>query len=78
MRTVLVLLALTGGADARRRLQGAAMVGGRPPKAVVTALCSISDVFAHMCERPNLSSCSLACRPRPQPRTNAHVPGTAP
>ena len=45
MRTAL-LLVLVGTVDA----QGAAMVGGRPPKSVVTALCSISDVFAHMCD----------------------------
>ena len=48
MRTVrgatAVLLAAVAGVDA----QGAAQIGGRPPTAVVTSLCSISDVFAHL------------------------------
>ena len=50
MRTALLLLACTG-VDARRRAQGAAMVGGSPPKAIVTTFCSIGDVYAHMCAR---------------------------
>jgi len=39
-----VVVAAVAGVDA----QGAAQIGGRPPTAVVTSLCSISDVFAHL------------------------------
>lgn len=46
-RPYVVLAAAAGVVDA----QGAAQIGGRPPTAVVTSLCSISDVFAHLSSR---------------------------
>ena len=60
MRTALLLLACTG-VDARRRAQGAAMVGGRPPKAIVTTFCSIGDVFAHMTAITSDPNCMAGC-----------------
>ena len=38
-----VLAAATGGYS-----QSAAQIGGRPPQTVVTALCSIGDVFGKL------------------------------
>ena len=60
---VVLFLAAVAGVDA----QGAAQIGGRPPTAVVTSLCSISDVFAHLYARVppfSLAPCST-CLLRP-------------
>ena len=54
--------------------QGAAQIGGRPPKSVVTALCTIGDVFADLCAHlhaprvPRMHPCCMLSPAVPAPR----------
>ena len=44
-----------------RRLQGAQMVGGAPPKEVEMALCDIGTVFLKLTEIKSNSDCTAGC-----------------
>ena len=53
-----------GGQELRlrtRRLQGAQMVGGAPPKEVEMALCDIGTVFAKLSEIKSNAHCTAGC-----------------
>ena len=61
---ILVTLATTASATAElttRRLQGAQMIGGRPPKEVEMALCDIGTVFAKLTEIKENGDCTSGC-----------------
>ena len=47
--------------NSMRRLQGAQMVGGAPPKEVEMALCDIGTVFLHLTEIKSNSDCTAGC-----------------
>ena len=62
MRGALALRgALLAAAAAAAHAQAAAQVGARPPKAVVTALCSIGDVFGKLTEIKTDADCAAGC-----------------
>ena len=54
---VAVLLLWAGDADA----QAAAQIGGKPPAAVKTKLCSISNVFSQLTKIKTNSECLKGC-----------------
>ena len=61
---ILATLATTASATAElttRRLQGAQMIGGRPPKEVEMALCDIGTVFAKLTEIKENGDCTSGC-----------------
>ena len=47
--------------NSARRLQGAQMVGGAPPKEVEMALCDIGTVFLHLTEIKANPDCTAGC-----------------
>ena len=47
--------------NSTRRLQGAQMVGGAPPKEVEMALCDIGTVFLHLTEIKANPDCTAGC-----------------
>ena len=63
-RAVLMLgaaLAEVSAGPARRRLQAAQMIGGRPPHEVEVELCTIVDVFGKLTEVKNNQYCQAGC-----------------
>ena len=47
--------------NSTRRLQGAQMVGGAPPKAVEMALCDIGTVFGKLLDIKSNDQCKAGC-----------------
>ena len=55
------LLACLSGYLGAAGAQSAAQIGGRPPKAVETELCTIADVFGEMAQITTDPDCQAGC-----------------